>query len=124
VAVVNCRLAEGGVAQQFYCWGTATTAPGAEATVYGVEGSIEIRVRYGQEGGGVVLFRPDLPPEGEWVSHAGNYHASFTPTVEDWLLACRGDKAPVMSGAEGLRDLAIVTAACASIEQGGEVAVR
>jgi predicted dehydrogenase len=121
--VVNCRVAGGIIAQQLYCWGTSTPQVGAEAYVYGVEGSLEIHLTYGAPGGGVVVHRPDLPGGGRWELRGADYHDTFLPTLRDWLLACAGEKPAGMPGEDGLRDLAVVAAAYRSLETGAEVAV-
>lgn len=116
---VTARFADGLIGQQLYCWGTPTPANGAEAQVYGSEGSVEIRVMYSAPGGGVVRFGPDRP-EGVWLHPDADYDDTFLPTLEDWLRACRGERASRMTGREGLRDLAVVLATYESLRSGRE----
>lgn len=116
---VSCRFENGLIGQQLYCWGTPTPARGAEAYVYGTEGSLEIRVTYSEPGGGVVRFAPHRP-EGEWLHEGADYDQTFLPTLEDWLRACRGERRSGMPGREGVADLAVVLATYAAIASGRE----
>lgn len=121
-AMVNCRFAAGYIGQQFYCWATRTPELGAEAYVFGSEGSLE--VYYIGRGVGLHLYRQDKPGGLEVVLPRADYMESFVPTVEDFLRAALGEKPPAMPGEEGLRDLTVVLAAYRSLASGREEAVE
>jgi UDP-N-acetyl-2-amino-2-deoxyglucuronate dehydrogenase len=121
--VINCRFGRGLIGQQLYCWGSPVTLAVPEATVYGSAGSLEVHISYERPGSGVRIHRPDLPDGHRWAVRAGDYYDSLRPTVEDWLLACRDQREPLVSGMEGLRDLEVVMAAYRSLDTGAEVAV-
>lgn len=120
-AVMLCRFASGLAGQVALCWGSPTSVVGAEAYVYGTEGSLELHVGYGEALGALMHHHPGRSSH---VDPSGaSYEATFVPTVEDWLLACAGERTPGMPGIEGLRDLAVVEAAHRSAQSRREEAV-
>jgi predicted dehydrogenase len=113
-AALSLRFASGIIGEGFYCWGTRTPAIGAEVYVYGEQGSLEVA----SWTPALVLHRADLPGGRQVVIEEADYMASFARIIEDFAAAARGQRAPTMSGAEGLADLKVVMAAYRALASG------
>jgi UDP-N-acetyl-2-amino-2-deoxyglucuronate dehydrogenase len=118
-ATLNLRFAGGLIGAGFYCWSTKTPGRGAEAYVYGEEGSLEV----GSDSPALTLFRRDLPSGAEVVHDRPDYGETFARSLEDFALAALGQRPPTMPGADGLADLRVVEAAYRSIRSRREEAV-
>ncbi|MHB1132844.1 MAG: Gfo/Idh/MocA family protein [Chloroflexota bacterium] len=112
--MLNFRFASGLIGQGFMTWGSDTPDRGAEAEVYGQQGSLTV-YRWPV---GLVLHRRDLPDGQSVQMPSADYADSFVPTIADFLAAVRGEREPYMSGLEGFRDLAVVDAARRAIASG------
>jgi len=118
-AVVLCRFESGAIGTQLYCW--ACPSPAApegipELALYGSAGSIAVHVSYSGAGGGALLQRPGLPDE--WHGGGMNYYDSLARTLEDWAQAVVSGGEPRCSIAEGLADIAVLSAIRESLETG------
>jgi predicted dehydrogenase len=118
VILLNLRLETGTPAQSLYCWASPGDAAHPEASVYGSEGRIDVIVDYAGCGGRAVAWPPERH---EMATEGENYDDSHRAIVEDWIAAATSGRAPLVDGAEGLRDLAVVVAAQRSLREGGRV---
>jgi UDP-N-acetylglucosamine 3-dehydrogenase len=118
VVLLNLELETGTPAQCLYCWASPGDDAHAEASVYGLEGRIDVLVDYEGRGGRAVAWPPALLG----TATAGeNYYDSHRAIVDDWIAAATGGRAPLVDGGEGLSDLAVVLAAQRSLRDGGRV---
>jgi len=112
---LTLRMTSGAVAQSVLTWSGPGPAAQAEATVLGTGGRLDVVVDYeGNEGGCHVW----TPTAAERLGKE-NYYDSHRLMVMDWLDAIRTGTEPVVPGAEGLADLAVVVAAAESLANGG-----
>ena len=100
---LTLHFASGVLGQALYVWGSPQDSGQAEGSAYGTRGRIDVHVDY--DG--------DAPGE--------NYYDSHRAIVADWVAAIRDARPPLVSGAEGLRDLEVVLAARQSLDEGGRV---
>ena len=111
--LVTLRFATGVAAHSLYTWDTPAVAAETEATVFGTEGRIEIRVDYDGSGGDATLGT------GESLAEAENYYDSHRSMVSDFVAAVRDKRPPVVGVADALADLEVVLAAGESLRSGG-----
>ncbi|MFD9700098.1 Gfo/Idh/MocA family protein [Lentzea sp. NPDC059081] len=112
---LTLRMASGVVAQSLLTWSVPGPAAQAEATVLGSGGRLDVVVDYDNDEGGCHVWTP----AGTERLGKENYYDSHRLMIEDWLGAISTSRAPVVPGAEGLEDLAVVLAAAESVANGG-----
>jgi UDP-N-acetyl-2-amino-2-deoxyglucuronate dehydrogenase len=111
--LLTLRFATGVAAHSLYTWDTPAVAAEAEATVFGTEGRIDVRVDYDGSGGDATLWTGESLAEGE------NYYDSHRSMVSDFVAAIRDKRPPVVGVADALADLEVVLAAVESLRSGG-----
>ncbi|GAB3408014.1 Gfo/Idh/MocA family protein [Flindersiella endophytica] len=113
--LLTFRLESGVVAQSVLTWHSPGPWDQPEATVFGSAGRLDVVVDYEQDKGGCVTWTPDgVAREG-----AENYYGSHVSIVTDWISAIRAGRQPLVTGQDGLADLAVVVAAAESLATGG-----
>jgi predicted dehydrogenase len=117
--LLTLRFATGIAAHSLYTWDTPAVAAEAEATVFGTEGRIDVRVDYDSSGGDATLGTGESLADGE------NYYDSHRSIVADFVAAIRDKRPPVVGVADALADLEVVLAAGESLRSDGrEIRVR
>jgi predicted dehydrogenase len=111
--LLTLRFASGVAAQSLFTWRSPAVPAEAEATVFGTEGRIEVRVDYDGSGGEAVLGT------GESLAGGENYYDSHRSIVSDWVAAIRDGRPPVVGVADALADLEVVLAAGESLRRDG-----
>ncbi len=113
--MLTLQLESGVVAQSLLTWSSPGTWDQTEATVFGAKGRLDVVVDYEQHNGGCSLWTVD----GAQRDGAENYYDSHASILDDWAGAIHEGREPIVSGEEGLEDLAVVSAAAASLQAGG-----
>lgn len=116
--LLTVRFASGLVGHSLYSWGAAALLDEAEATVFGAEARIEVRVSYDADLGHAHVFDADAP-KGAAISAPENYYDSHRLMVDDWVAAITEERRPLVTFADAAADLAVVFAATASLRAGG-----
>lgn len=118
--LLTLKLESGVAAQSVLTWHSPGPWDQPEATVFGTGGRLDVVVDYEQNKGGCVTWTP----AGVTREGAENYYGSHVSIVTDWISAIRNGRQPLVSGQDGLADLAVVVAAAGSLAaNGGFVAV-
>jgi predicted dehydrogenase len=112
---LTLRLDSGLVAQSIITWHSPGPCDQAEATVIASGGRLDVVVDYEGQAGGCVTWTSG----GTDRLGAENYYDSHRLIVDDWINAVRHGTEPCVPGAEGLEDLAVVSAAAESLDHDG-----
>jgi len=111
--VVHVRFASGLMGELLLAWNVPTPPSAAVGYAFGTLGSLEVDRR----DAALVIY--DAAGEARTTPHGDNYLQTVAACIGDFLRAASGQSAAAeMSGAEGLRDLAVVDAALRSIASG------
>ena len=114
--IVMCRLPDGAIGLINYSNGTPVTEHRQWVEITGTEGQLSFSV-YGDE---LVLESP----QERRVVHLPQPRRGVPGMVTEFRGSILEDREPLMSGEEGLKDLAVVLAAYRSAAEGGEMPVE
>lgn len=114
--LLTARFAGGLIGQSLYTWRTPPLDGEPEATVFGTTGRIDIGVSYQASSGHAVRHDGAGPQP---LSEAENYYDSHRLIIADWVAAITEHREPLVSARDASRDLAVVLAAQASLNDGG-----
>ncbi|GAB3837603.1 Gfo/Idh/MocA family protein [Kribbella italica] len=112
---LTLQLDSGVVAHSLLTWQSPGTWDQTEATVYGDAGRLDVVVDYEQHQGGYAFWTPDRAER----LGSENYYASHASIVDDWAAAIQQSRDPLVTGEDGLDDLAVVIAAADSWQANG-----
>lgn len=112
---LTLQLDRGIVAQSLLTWQSPGTWDQTEATIFGAGGRLDVVVDYEQHQGGYALWTHDRTER----LGSENYYDSHAAIVNDWAAAIQQSRDPLVTGEEGLEDLAVVIAAADSLQANG-----
>jgi len=118
--LVTSRFASGLAAQSVYSWEAAALDDEAEASVFGSEARIDVRVSYESLSGGAYRLS-STGGEATALSPPENYYDSHRLIIDDWVSCIRHGGRPVVTLADARADLAVVAAAERSLADDGRV---
>ena len=117
--LLTVRFASGLLAHSLYSWGANALIDEVEATVFGSKARIDVRVSYEADLGHARCFDAQTP-QGTAISPPENYYDSHRLIVDDWVAAITEERPPLVTFADAAADLAVVCAAAASLQRGGD----
>jgi predicted dehydrogenase len=117
--LLTVRFASGLLAHSLYSWGAAALVDEVEATIFGSKARIDVRVSYETDLGHARCFDAQTP-QGTAISPPENYYDSHRLMVDDWVAAITEGRRPLVTFDDAAADLAVVCAAAASLQHGGD----